>query len=78
MITCKRAALLDAKKAFKNLSISEILKLRLHAKICDACQSFNQDSKLIDEAIEKLLESKADEKVSLSDEQRKKILDSLD
>lgn len=77
MISCKHAAFLDTKKSFNALSVIEKMRLKLHVKVCEACRSLGEDSELIDKAVEKILAQKASQKISLSDEQRRKILTAL-
>ncbi|MFT4876031.1 MAG: hypothetical protein ACI9AU_000946 [Bacteroidia bacterium] len=75
MVSCKQAAMLGAKASFNALTIFEKMKLKMHVKMCIACQSYKANSELIDEAVAKILEEK--QELSLSAEQRKKILDAI-
>ena len=77
MLSCKQASLLSSKQAFNKLSIGENLKLTMHTKICSACKSLNQDISLIDQAVQKILLQKEQQKIALTEEQRRKILDAL-
>ena len=77
MVSCKQAAMLGAKASFNALSIFEKMKLKMHTKMCVACQSYKANSELIDEAVAKILEQKEKQELSLSAEQRKKILDAI-
>ena len=61
----------------KNCLNRQNLKLKLHVKLCEACKSLGQDSKLIDEAVEKIISQKAMQKMSLTEDQRAKILKAL-
>jgi hypothetical protein len=76
-ISCKQAAMLGAKASFNALTVFEKMKLKMHVKVCVACQSYKADSELIDEAVAKILEQKEKQELSLSAEQRKKILDAI-
>lgn len=78
-ISCEKAAFLGSKASFDALSFVERLKLKLHLKICtcETCHSYAKDSILIDEAVVKILEQKKEQGLSLSEEQRKKILEAL-
>ena len=77
MVSCKQAAMLGAKASFNALTIFEKMKLKMHVKMCIACQSYKANSELIDEAVAKILEEKQKQELSLSAEQRKKILDAI-
>ena len=77
MVSCKQAAMLGAKASFNALTIFEKMKLKMHVKMCVACQSYKANSELIDEAVAKILEEKQKQELSLSAKQRKKILDAI-
>ena len=77
MVSCKQAAMLGAKASFNALTVFEKMKLKMHVKMCVACQSYNANSELIDEAVAKILEEKQKQELSLSAKQRKKILDAI-
>ena len=77
MVSCKQAAMLGAKASFNALTVFEKMKLKIHVKMCVACQSYKANSELIDEAVAKILEQKEKQELSLSTEQRKKILDAI-
>ena len=76
-VSCKQAAMLGAKASFNALTIFEKMKLKMHVKMCIACQSYKANSELIDEAVAKILEEKQKQELSLSAKQRKKILDAI-
>jgi hypothetical protein len=76
-ISCKQAAMLGAKASFNALTVFEKMKLKMHVKVCVACQTYKANSELIDEAVAKILEQKEKQELSLSPEQRKKILDAI-
>ena len=76
-ISCKQAAILGAKASFNALTVFEKMKLKMHVKVCVACQTYKANSELIDEAVAKILEQKEKQELSLSPEQRKKILDAI-
>jgi hypothetical protein len=76
-ISCKQAAMLGAKASFNALTVFEKMKLKMHVKVCVACQTYKANSELIDEAVAKILEEKQKQELSLSAKQRKKILDAI-
>ncbi len=77
MISCKQAAELTSKQEFDSLSFGDTLKLKMHQKICKACKQFTQQSKIIDIALDKLLQDKKSKGIVLTTEQKDKILKSL-
>lgn len=77
MISCKQAAILGTKQSLDGLSIIEGVKLRLHAKMCKTCQDYIHQNKLLDAAIEELVNQKKITSIKLSEEQRAKILEVL-
>ncbi|MFT4599068.1 MAG: murein L,D-transpeptidase YafK [Bacteroidia bacterium] len=76
-ISCKQAAMLGAKASFNALTVFEKMKLKMHVKVCVACQTYKANSELIDEAVAKILEQKEKQELSLSAEQRKNILQAI-
>jgi hypothetical protein len=74
MISCKQAALLTSKKSMDSLSSIEKWKLNMHLKVCTACDGFAKQSELLDQAIETLGNQKKETLITLTDEQRAKIL----
>lgn len=79
MISCKHAAYLGSKSTFGALTMVERMKLRFHLKMCTCptCHDFAKDNTLIDDAVDKVMQERSKQKVALSEEQRKKILDAL-
>lgn len=79
MISCKHAAYLGSKSTFGALTMVERMKLRFHLKMCTCptCYDFAKDNALIDEAVDKVMQQREEQKLKLSVEQRNKILDAL-
>jgi len=77
MISCKQAALLGAKASFNALSILEKIKLRMHTKVCVTCRDYQKNSEFIDEAVEKIIRQKEQQKHMLTQKQRDKIIEAL-
>lgn len=48
MLSCKKAAFLIDKKAETKLSWKENIQLNIHTSMCDACNTYKKQSKLID------------------------------
>jgi len=76
-ISCKEAALLGTKKSLDSLSFIEGIKFKLHLKICKTCEDYINQNNLLDSAIEQLLKSKKQQIISLTEEQRTKIIQVL-
>ena len=76
-LSCKQSSVLSEKKELGSLSLVESIKLKMHAKMCTACKSLSIDSKLIDQAVFKILEQRKEQKMSLTSAQREKILQAL-
>jgi hypothetical protein len=53
LLSCLKATELIEKKLYTKLSISEKIRLSLHKSMCNACRRYENQSKLIDSAIEK-------------------------
>lgn len=53
MLSCKKASELIEKKSIIPLSTIETIQLHLHKRMCDACSTYEKQSLLIDEMIEK-------------------------
>ncbi len=53
MLSCKKATMLIEKKALFGLSWKENIQLRLHKSMCDACTTYEKQSKLLDKLLHK-------------------------
>ena len=53
MMSCKKATGLIEKKSFIGLSWKEDMQLRLHIMLCDACTRYQEQSKQLDQILEK-------------------------
>ena len=77
MLSCKQAAILGAKKSFSGLTMLESVKLRMHVKMCRACQDYQKQNKILDDLLTKNGEQKEMASFKLSAQQRQQILESL-
>lgn len=55
LLSCLKATELIEKDSFFPLSAFEKTQLFLHTKVCDACRTYQKQSKMIDDAIIKSL-----------------------
>jgi hypothetical protein len=55
LLSCMKATELIEKDSFFPLSALEKTQLFLHTKVCDACRTYQKQSKMIDDAIVKTL-----------------------
>lgn len=81
MLSCEKATELIEKKHHKNLSFNEQFQLKLHTSMCNACKSYEKQSKVIESALnmlskEEATSNKIDENQVKSLE--KKIIDKLE
>ncbi len=81
VLSCKRATELVEIEKYNHISTIEKFQLRLHLKMCDACNRYNIQSKLIDNLIDRVsniekIESKLSEKRVIDLE--KKIIDKIE
>lgn len=53
MLSCKKATMLIEKKVLFGLSWKENIQLRLHKSMCDACTTYEKQSKLLDKLLHK-------------------------
>lgn len=51
MLSCKKASELIDKRLIVNLSFYEKIRLRMHTSMCDACNAYEKQSSLMDEAL---------------------------
>lgn len=51
MLSCKKATELIEKKSVLPLSLKEKIQLYMHKSMCDACTSYEKQSKKIDELL---------------------------
>lgn len=55
MLSCKKATGLIDKRLVISLSFREKIQLRLHKSICDACTTYDKQSKKIDELLHRYI-----------------------
>ena len=72
-LSCREAAILASKESLSGLSYFEKVKMRIHAKICPPCEKYAEDNELLDQAISKIVDSKSEEELKLTSQQKDKI-----
>lgn len=76
MLSCQKASELTEKQTVYKLSPIESLQLQLHTKMCAACLSYQEQSKLIDNGIQRFTEGI--EELKLSEQRKALILKALE
>tara|TARA_R110001599_G_scaffold237535_2_gene437039 strand:- start:2658 stop:2930 length:273 start_codon:yes stop_codon:yes gene_type:complete len=78
MLSCKRATALIEKKKLARLSKKEQLQLKMHMSMCKACNSYSDQSDIMDKSLESYWsENNAKEKNTLSESSKQKIIDTI-
>lgn len=79
MISCNVAGELVTKRSFRKLNLRERVMLRLHLKVCGACQAYEKQSILLDKILYSKLGDKniPDVPYAPNEELKKKIISSL-
>ena len=54
MLTCKQASQIISQSLDGPLSFSDRMKLKFHLFICDACNRFNQQLRLLSHAVQRI------------------------
>ncbi len=74
MLTCKQASKLVSQSLDRPLSWSERLRLRFHLLICDACNHFNRQLRVLRNAVKRMMQhTEGDSTIQLSLEARDRI-----
>ena len=76
--SCKTASELIDLRYEKPLSISENFRLRIHLSMCNQCLQYSKQSKIIDDAIQKMLRNELENTSRILDsEMVKSLLDKV-
>ena len=80
MLSCKRASGLIEKKANLSLNPLEKVQLFIHTGMCDACKTYEKQSKDLDSILDKHIHSHQPEnsKTTLSPDVKNKIISNLE
>jgi hypothetical protein len=74
MLSCKKASALSDKASIIGLNKIEQFRLKMHINACDFCRAYQRHGEIIDKAIRSLSEGHLQERLSLSESIRQKIL----
>ncbi|MES1987085.1 MAG: zf-HC2 domain-containing protein [Pseudomonadota bacterium] len=79
MLTCKQASQIISQSLDTPLSWSDRMRLKFHLFICDACTHFNQQLRLIKNAIQRMkLETENDDTIQLTVDAKARINQAID
>jgi hypothetical protein len=82
MLSCKKASSLIDKRVLLGLSVIERIQLTVHTKMCETCRAYQQQSQLLDKAIQSQVSSDPDHtshpSKKLSNESKSQIIKSLE
>jgi len=76
MISCQKATELIEKRTIAVLSWHELVRLRMHLMICEACKRYEKQSRLIDDMMKRRSEEKTSDDPSL-DQSAKQLIDKI-
>lgn len=78
MLPCNKATKLIEKKSLVGLSFKEKIQLHLHKTMCDACTAYQNQSKKIDELLERYIHtSETNNSGYQNQELKEKIINNL-
>ncbi len=77
MLSCKKATELIEKRTVVGLSLKEKIQLKMHTRMCNACRTYEGQSKTIDNALEEFTKAKKEDRMNLSEEAKSRILNKL-
>lgn len=79
MLSCDKATQLIEKKLLFDLSFREKIQLKMHKSICDACTTYEKQSKIIEEALQSKIQPNNPEQIDIiqNDSLKEKILNKL-
>ena len=79
MLTCKQASQIISRSLDNPLSWSDRMKLKFHLFICDACNRFNQQLRLLNSAVKRLIQTtESDSTIQLSLEAKARITSAIE
>lgn len=77
MLSCKKASELIEKRTVVPLTLFEKIRLKAHTQMCDMCSEYEKQSRTIDDGLKKIMEEDIQKIDTLTEEQKKAILDKL-
>jgi hypothetical protein len=82
MLSCNKATELMEKELHFRLNVFEKIQLRLHTSMCNACNTYQKNNKLVDDALKAHISSTEKRlnfgDVALSDEFKKALIKDLE
>lgn len=79
MITCKQASQIISQSLDKPLSRSEHIKLKFHLFICKACTRFNQQLRMLSDAVKRIrYDTENDNTIRLPVEAKVRIINTIE
>jgi hypothetical protein len=79
MLTCKQASQIISRSLDNPLSWSDRMKLKFHLFICDACNRFNQQLRLLNSALKRLIQTtESDSSIQLGLEAKARITSAIE
>lgn len=79
MLTCKQASQIISQSLDNPLSWSNRMKLKFHLFICDACSRFNQQLRLLNTAVKRIIQlTESDNTIHLNSEAKAQIIQAIE
>lgn len=79
MLTCKQASQIISRSLDTPLSWSDRMKLKFHLFICDACNRFNQQLRLLNSSVKRLIQTtESDSSIQLGLEAKARITSAIE
>ncbi len=74
MLSCKKATELIEKKQVVKLSAKETIQMKMHTTVCEACRSYQNQSFLLEKALDQWFQSRKQHEAKLSESVKDHIL----
>jgi hypothetical protein len=78
LLSCKEATLLIEKRTVFPLTFKEKCRLYIHVKMCIVCKVYQQQSKTIEKALDKWINSEGSPEEVLPTESKKQIIEKIE
>jgi hypothetical protein len=75
--SCNKTTELIDKQQITSLTTKEKLQLQIHKSMCNTCNAYEQQSKLIENVVANWFSAKSQTTVRLDDEKKKKIIEEI-
>lgn len=77
MLSCKKASELIEKRKVTGLSLMESLRLSMHKRMCDFCNTYEKESLLLDKAIKNHFSNQKKPELKLDAEAKNRITNTI-